>query len=480
VATIETDYLVVGGGAAGLAFTDALIAECGADVVIVDRRDRPGGHWNSAYPFVRLHAPSAYYGVNSMVLGSDAIDATGPNAGLYERATAPAICEYFGRVVDEQLVPTGRVRFLAMTEYAGDMRTEHRLVSRLTGRTTDVVVRRRLVDARFLEPSIPATHTPPFQVDPGVRFIPVNDLVRLADSGSGFTIVGAGKTAMDACTWLLGQGVDPGAIRWIRPRDAWLLDRRFQQPGTLLPALVEGVSLYLEAAAAAGSRPDLFARLEACGQLVRIDPGTTPAAFRCATVGETELGALRSIEHVVRLGRVRRLGTGTITLAGGSIPTDRRQIHVDCSAAGLPAPPPRPVFEPGRITLQQIRACQPALSAALAGFVETARAHDTERNALCPANPYPSAAEDWILTTLISQQAQAAWSAPDISGWLDRSRLNAARGVGDHAADPRMRAALRRLMTSMKPAVDNLARLASSSGTAGTGSAGSWTGTAQA
>ena len=180
MATIETDYLVVGGGAAGMAFADSLITECGADVVIVDRRHRPGGHWNSAYPFVRLHQPSAFYGVNSMVLGSDTIDSEGPNAGLYERATAPAICQYFSRVLDEHLLASGRVRFLAMTDYAGDMRTEHHVVSRLTGRQADVVVRRKLVDARFLEPSIPATHTPSFEVDPQARFIPVNDLVNLA------------------------------------------------------------------------------------------------------------------------------------------------------------------------------------------------------------------------------------------------------------------------------------------------------------
>lgn len=237
MATIETDYLVVGGGAAGMAFADSLITECDADVVMVERRHRPGGHWNDAYPFVRLHQPSAFYGVNSMVLGADAIDSQGPNAGLYERATAPAICKYFSRVLDEHLLPSGQVRFLAMTEYAGDMRAEHHVVSRLTGRAADVVVRRKLVDARFLEASVPATHTPSFEVDPGVRFIPVNDLVNMADSGSGFTIVGAGKTAMDACAWLLGQGVDPDTIRWIRPRDAWLLDRRFQQPLSLLPAL---------------------------------------------------------------------------------------------------------------------------------------------------------------------------------------------------------------------------------------------------
>ena len=53
---IETDYLVIGAGAAGMSFTDALIdADQDCDVVMVDRRHAPGGHWNDAYPFVRLH-----------------------------------------------------------------------------------------------------------------------------------------------------------------------------------------------------------------------------------------------------------------------------------------------------------------------------------------------------------------------------------------------------------------------------------------
>ena len=40
--TLETDYFVVGAGAAGMAFTDELIANSSADVVMVDRRYRPG------------------------------------------------------------------------------------------------------------------------------------------------------------------------------------------------------------------------------------------------------------------------------------------------------------------------------------------------------------------------------------------------------------------------------------------------------
>ena len=133
-------------------------------------------------------------------------------------------------------------------------------MSRLTGAATTVRVRRRIVDARYLETSIPATHTPSFDAEPGARLIPVNDLVRLTGPASGYTVIGGGKTAMDACIWLLDSGVPPEMIRWIRPRDAWLLDRAFQQPLDLVAWLIEGVSLYLEAAAQAEDVSDLFGR----------------------------------------------------------------------------------------------------------------------------------------------------------------------------------------------------------------------------
>lgn len=48
---IQTDYLVVGAGAMAMAFVDTLLTDTDATVVIVDRHDRPGGHWNDAYPF---------------------------------------------------------------------------------------------------------------------------------------------------------------------------------------------------------------------------------------------------------------------------------------------------------------------------------------------------------------------------------------------------------------------------------------------
>jgi hypothetical protein len=456
---IETDYLVVGAGAAGMAFTDALIASSDADVVMVDRRHRAGGHWNDAYPFVRLHQPSAFYGVNSRVLGNDSIDELGPNAGLYERATAAEICAYFQAVLDEHLVPSNQVRFFGSSDYQGGDGETHRFVSRLTGEATEVRVRRKLVDATYLETPVPSTHTPSFAVDDDAWLIPVNGLVDLVEPPNGFTVIGAGKTAMDACTWLLDNGVAPDRIRWIRPREAWLLNRAYQQPLDLVARLMEGVSRNLEASALAESVDDLFRRLEASEQLIRLDPSIEPTMFRCATVSTGELDQLRQIENVVRLGHVLRVGSDRIELADGSIAADGH-VHVDCTAGGLRLSPARPIFDEARVTLQQVRTCQPTFNAALVAYVESSPRDDAEKNRVCPPNPYPNEAVDWISGTARSQRTQGVWlGEPDLVEWLDGSRLDAARGIGRRLSDPAMQAAMARYGTHAAAAVTNLEQL---------------------
>jgi cation diffusion facilitator CzcD-associated flavoprotein CzcO len=115
---VNTDYLVIGAGASGLAFTDALVAEADVEVTVIDRQRSPGGHWLHAYPFVRLHTPSAYYGVGSLKLGQDRIDQVGENAGYYERATGDEIRAHFAEAA-LRLTHTGRVRLLTRHEHLG-------------------------------------------------------------------------------------------------------------------------------------------------------------------------------------------------------------------------------------------------------------------------------------------------------------------------------------------------------------------------
>jgi glycine/D-amino acid oxidase-like deaminating enzyme len=157
VQSLETDYLVVGAGAMGIAFTDALVAETNARVVLVDRGHAPGGHWRSAYPFVRLHQPSAYYGVNSRALGSDTIDRVGWNEGLYELASVGEVCAYFDQVMQQDLLPSGQVSYFPMAEYLGDGRFHT-----LAGGDYVVDVRRRIVDATYLKTVVPSMRPPPY------------------------------------------------------------------------------------------------------------------------------------------------------------------------------------------------------------------------------------------------------------------------------------------------------------------------------
>ena len=283
---VDTDYLIVGAGATGLAFVDSLVAEADVEVIVIDRQPAPGGHWLHAYPFVRLHTPSAYYGVNSLALGEDRIDRTGENAGYYERATGDELLEYFGEAA-ARLVQTGRVRLLTGHEHLGRGSKGEQVRDLSTGELHDVVVRRKVVDARYLEASIPATHALPFDVAPGARVVPVNDLPVAAGSASSYAVLGSGKTAADACTWLLDNDVEPDRICWIRPRDAWFYDRRHFQPLEQVGAIMDGISLDAEAGARAANVEDLFGGLRLRGGWC----GSTPRGRRRCTAARCSVAA---------------------------------------------------------------------------------------------------------------------------------------------------------------------------------------------
>lgn len=457
---IETDYLIVGAGAAGMAFADALIAECGADVVMVERRHCPGGHWNDAYPFVRIHHASACYGVNSTVLGTESIDQRGPNAGFYDRSSAAEICAYFQRVLDEVLLPSGQVRFFGMCDYVGDWVNEHTFTSRVTGASTTVHVRRKIVDTTYLDVTVPATHTPSFTVDPDITFIPLGELTNMAERPTGYTIIGAGKTAMDACNWLLDNGEAPDRIQWIRPRDAWVMDRMTLQPLDLVTETVHGLSLSIESLAQAEMLDALWSRVEAHGQLWRFDPQVTPTMFRGAILNAAECEALAQIERVVRLGRVQSLGADRIVLEEGEIPTEHGHVHVDCTACGYHKQPVRPIFEPDRIVIQSLIGGVQTYYAALLGFIESTGRDDDEKNRLCPPVAQLDEPLDWIrfMHGILNTSALHA-PEPDIKAWQASSRLNLTRGMENHLDDPRMKTALDRWQANAEHAFKNAERL---------------------
>jgi len=223
---IQTDYLVIGSGAVGMAFVDTLLDEMpGVDIVMVDRFAKPGGHWNSAYPFVTLHQPSAFYGVNSRELSQGLRDTTGLNKGMGDLATGPEFLSYFEAVMRQKFLASGRVRFFPLSDYKG----EGIFINQLSGRKTQATAK-KIVDCTHLNTSVPSTHKPNFEVTDDVRFMPLNDLPLVSDAPHGFTIIGGGKTGIDAILWLLENNVAPQNIRWIKSRDAWLINRKNTQP----------------------------------------------------------------------------------------------------------------------------------------------------------------------------------------------------------------------------------------------------------
>ena len=452
--TVEADYLVVGAGASGMAFTDALIDHADVRVAMVDRRHSVGGHWLDAYPFVRLHQASAFYGVASTLMGGGRVQQRGPEEGLHERATVSEICSYYDHVLSDRMLESGKVELLASSEYVG----ERTIVSRISGRRLDVSRRCRIVDARYLAPDIPASTPPPFGVADGARVIPVNDLVHLTEAPSEYVVVGSGKTATDACIWLLGRGVDPGAICWVRPRDPWMLNRAVVQPD---PAVFLGMAAdTMQAAGSASSLEDLFLRLEDAGIMVRIDRSVTPTMAKTPTLATWELEQLRTVERVVRLGHVRVVEPGRITLEGGSCSIARDALVVHCAAAGLRYPPSVPIWGPDAITLQPIRTGFPCFGAALAGYVEATREDDAEKNRLCPPTPYANTMADWASMNVLGTRAAMSFGAePDIKAWADGVALNPARVPVGHERSAELDDALGRLRAHVQPGLARLVEL---------------------
>ena len=290
--------------------------------------------------------------------------------------------------------------------------------------------------------------------------LPVNDLARLEEAPSQYVVVGSGKTATDACVWLLGQGVDPDAICWVRPRDPWMLDRALIQPD---PAVFLGVpATTLEAAAASSSLDEVFLRLEDAGVMLRIDRSVTPTMAKAPTLGRWELELLRSVEDVVRRGHLASVERGRLHFTDGSavrVADDAVVVH--CAADGLKNPPLVPVWQPGRITVQPVRAGFPCFGAALTGYVEATRHDDDEKNRLCPPSRFGDSLAQWAEMNVRGTRAAMAFGAePDIADWAATVALNPARVPPGHPGSPELDRVRERLAASTAPGLAALESLA--------------------
>lgn len=89
-------------------------------VIVVDRMQQAGGHWNIAYDFVNLHFHSDVYGVESERLEDISLE---PQSlypedirSNYHRASKKEILHYY-KLVTEKLSTHKNVRFFFNAEY---------------------------------------------------------------------------------------------------------------------------------------------------------------------------------------------------------------------------------------------------------------------------------------------------------------------------------------------------------------------------
>jgi hypothetical protein len=466
--TLQTDYLVKGCGASAMAFVDVMLKETNANFIMVDKRTAPGGHWNDAYPFVRLHQPSAHYGAASRALGHGRTDSTGFNQGLLELASGFEVTDYFHQLMRDTFLATGRVSFHPMSEVLGEPGSgAYAIRSLLSGATQAVAVRKRLVDATMVRTSIPLTHTRKFTVADGVTCVPPNDLTRLAPGYRHFTVLGAGKTAIDSVLWLLANGAAPQSITWVLPRDPWLLNRVQFQPGLEhFDEVFGGLARQFETFATAGSVRDLCGQMEAAGIWMRLDPTVWPTMFHAATVTRLELEHLRGIKNMVRLGRVQHIEAHRVQLERGESPSHPETLYVDCTASALDhaaqGTAAQSVFEEGLVRLHMIRIYQPTFSAALIGHIEATLGDEAAKRQLCQPTHMTDTVESYLQVMSVNMRNQAAWNAqPDLRSWIRTCRLDVhGKTIAQVAKDdaPR-REVLARLAAATKPAMENLQRL---------------------
>ena len=453
---LETDYLIVGSGAVGMAFADVILSETNADIIMVDRFHKPGGHWNVAYPFVTLHQPSAFYGVSSVELSNNKRDKVGLNKGLADLASGAEINAYYDDIMRHKFLPSGRVKYFPLCDYKGEGKFE----SMLTGQGYEVNVNLKTVDATYLKTSVPSTHTPSFSVADGVQFIAINGLPKITSPPAGFVVVGGGKTGIDACLWLLEHKVDPDKITWIVSRDAWLIDRKNTQPSVdFFEDSIGSQVAQFEAAAQAESIPDLFNKLEASGVLLRIDKNVTPKMFHGATISQLELEQIRRIKNIVRKGRVTRIEKEQIVFGEGTIPTSTEYIHVDCSASAISNIEMKPIFNGNTITPQTVRSYQPVFSAAIIAHIEVAYEDEKKKNELCAVVPLPNHDTDWIKMLAVFMMNQYNWNQDkELRKWLYNNRLDGfSKMVANVAKDDEpKREILARLKNNVMPAMMKL------------------------
>jgi len=321
-------------------FIDTLLTEMpSAKIILVDKKQVPGGHWVDDYGYVRLHQPSLLYGVSSRQLEGNWMKVMLHKRTLpwNHRATKKEILDYFNSFVKDK-VASGQLEYYPCCEYdfGQNISNDIHYFSALNGeKKYSVQVKVKLVNGILGECKIPSLCPVNFPVEEGIKLITPNDLFDLHTSKSPvakkYVVLGAGKTAMDAVVYLQRtMKVSPNNIAWVISRDVWMLPRGNGSPWGWPQALLENNGDFNKSAFA----------MEERGQLVRLDKDVTPTVFKFPIIGKDELSLVRNIKNILRRGRVTaiRLNKDSASLEFGKDQdpwsTQKDGVFIHCTSPG--------------------------------------------------------------------------------------------------------------------------------------------------
>lgn len=427
-ASIEADYIVIGAGISGLAFIDTLLAHSSTSVAVIDQYPRPGGHWNEAYSFVRLHLPSHYYGVNSLTFRNERQRYTaGLNAGLYHQASAPEILSYCEEAMD-RIMASGRVSYFPNTSFDW---TRREALSPISGVSRRVVARKALVNGTASGTRLPSSKWRAFDVLDDTAVVPIRALPEMSRPYANYCVVGAGRTSADACLWLIQNGVEADRIEWIVPRDAWWINRaKLQFTEDTLDDGLHFLKGQMEAVSEAREPSEIFPLMETRGLCLRLDPERTPTQYHMATLSAAEHQILKSLPNVIRLGHLKSVSRADMIFEQGVRHTKADTLFIDCAQNGIAGQPSGKLFRDNVVSLSTTRPGRPSFSAAVLGLIEAMGGGDDTKNALAVGVPIARYPGDLLHVMAAGAQNTRTWMAnPDIAGWIKASRLDPAPGL---------------------------------------------------
>lgn len=403
---IQCDYLVIGAGTSGMSFIDTILTESSiATIVLVDRNSKAGGHWTMAYPHVKLHQGSCNYGVNSMPLGKVLRRNGNELFDMNDRATGQEIVEYYGRVL-EKFVESGRVKIYMESEYSTDEQSGNHVISSHSTKYHVKCQKLVRIHSQVIVPSMRKGNMP-FPTHPEApQIISVNqipDLVQSATASSPssecastkkYIVIGAGKTGVDTIEYLLRNGIDQSNITWIISRDVWYLNRDEMDPGTTKCTYWQNaVRAFLQPMLEKSTCKDVILELEKANIMARLDPdGPFPESFKGSMLDTDILNLIRTIQDVVRKGRVRSITEDSIILEQGSLYLSSHKedtVIVDCmanievvgSCYGYNFPSNFTIYEQGQINLGPLFFIfNPSLCAAMTAFLDLHLNDDAVKN----------------------------------------------------------------------------------------------------